>query len=118
MKNPTWRKNYDDQNPKKRILWSAKKRAKSKGLEFTLTEKDIDLPIFCPYLGLRLVSSSVRGTSRAAVYSLDRIDNTLGYIPENVEVVSHLANTMKNGATRDQLIRFAEEVLKRYGINS
>jgi hypothetical protein len=118
MTKQTWRKNYDDQNPKKRILWSAKKRAKNKGLKFSLTEDDINLPDTCPYLGLKLVSSSVRGTSRNAVYSLDRIDNTLGYIPENVEVISHLANTMKNGSTREQLLRFAEEVLKRYGTNS
>lgn len=47
--------------------------------------------------------------------SLDRIDNTQGYIPGNVEVVSYLANMMKSSASREQLVTFAQSVLERFG---
>ena len=74
-------------------LWSrAKYRAKQKGLDFTITKEDIVIPDTCPLLGTPMVSPS-----------LDRIDSSKGYTPDNVWVISNRANTLKNNATLMEL---------------
>ena len=105
---------YLDSKPKKRLVWSAKKRAKEQQIPFNITEDDIIIPEYCPYLGIKLCSSSRRGESRANIISLDKIRPELGYVKDNIEVISHLANTMKSNATEEQLIAFATEILRRY----
>jgi hypothetical protein len=54
------------------------------------------------------------GEDRSFVCSLDRIVPSKGYTKDNVEVISQLANTMKNNASPELLINFAEEVLRRH----
>lgn len=103
-------------NPENKMVWTARGRAKRAGLICTITPDDIHIPEYCPYLGLKLHTSGgkPRGDETA---SLDRIDPTKGYIPGNVEVISDLANRMKNSASKEQQISFALEILKRYGNN-
>lgn len=105
---------YLDSKPKKRLLWAAKKRAKEQKIPFSITEDDIMIPTHCPYLGIELHSSARRGEPRTNILSLDKIKPELGYVKNNIEVISHLANTMKSNATEEQLIAFATEILKRY----
>lgn len=109
-----WRAIYLDQHPEKRMLWAAKKRAKEKGLEFSITEEDIVLPEVCPYIKEPLQLRANRGQGREHVYSLDRIDSSKGYTPDNIEVISHLANSMKSNATKEQLIEFAKTIMSRF----
>ena len=40
--------------------------------------------------------------------SLDRVVPSLGYIPSNVAVISHLANRIKNTGTAEQHRRIAD----------
>lgn len=110
----TWRKEYFQEKPEKRLLWAAKKRSKERGLSFDLEESDIVIPTHCPYLGIPLSTNVARGTPRTNCMSLDRMNNELGYVKGNVEVISHLANTMKSNANPEQLISFAQEILKRH----
>lgn len=67
-------------------------------MEFTLTLDDImPLPLLCPVLGIELRKGTHSGDDHS--YSLDRTDNTRGYVPGNVAVISRRANRIKNDAT-------------------
>lgn len=114
-------KNRYEQSPyhtvdiRQRMIYNAKRRATIKGLPFNLVLDDIVIPEKCPYLGVPLQQHAFRSSYRGDVASLDRIDSTKGYTPDNIEVISNLANSMKNGASIEQLLLFAKEVLNRYG---
>ena len=103
--------------PDRFLLSRAKSRAKKKGLEFNIDITDIDVPIICPILGIPIIKEYKKGTKGGPSPnspSLDRIDNSKGYVKGNVRVISHKANTMKHNATSLDLIRFAEWVLHNY----
>ena len=46
--------------------------------------------------------------------SLDRIDPRLGYTPDNIQIISSLANRMKNNATDEQLLKFSHYYIEYY----
>lgn len=69
--------------------------AKKRGLEFNLAEYP-PIPSHCPILGIPIL---MRG-HRDFRPSVDRVDNTKGYIPGNVRVVSARANRMKSDITQ------------------
>ena len=107
-----------NKDPRRRMLISSKCRTYSKDIEHTIKLKDIDLPKTCKYLGVEIDyrQASERGTRRACNGpSIDRIDNSKGYIPGNIQTISDLANRMKQEATIDQLVAFAKGVLKEHG---
>lgn len=89
-----------------------KQRAKTHGIEHTITREDIRVPTHCPILKCELDHSRGKGR-RWNGASLDRIDPTKGYIPGNVWVISDLANRMKQNATNEQLQLFAEWIINR-----
>lgn len=91
------------------MLYAARKRALKNNLEFNLTRRDIILPTHCPILGIELKRGDREDYSMS--YSLDRINNSLGYIKGNVRVISMLANTMKNSASLEQLELFAKNII-------
>ena len=101
-----------------KLFWAATRRAKDKGIEFTICKEDIVVPTHCPYLGIPLARHRTRGESRRDIATLDRIDPQKGYTKDNIEVMSWLANTMKNNAPPELLIKFAKEVLRRYDDHS
>ncbi len=82
------------------LLYEAKRRAKRKGIEFTITVDDVNLPSMCPVLGIPLIfgTSKIRDTSP----TLDRTDNSRGYVPGNVKIISWRANTLKSSGTLDE----------------
>ena len=46
--------------------------------------------------------------------SLDRIDPTKGYVVGNIQIISNVANRMKNSADDSQLLRFAHYYINHY----
>lgn len=74
-------------------------RAKNAGLEFTLTFYDLALPEVCPILGLKLVYARGRGRANWDAPSVDRIDPSKGYTPDNCRVISLRANTLRSNCT-------------------
>ena len=80
-----------------------------------ITKDDIIIPTHCPILNTPLISHAPRGTHRKSVASLDRIDPTKGYTKDNIEVISHLANTMKSDASKEDLLSFSTTMINRYG---
>ena len=109
-----WKRNRDKTDPRYKMLYAARKRAKDKHISCTITIEDIHIPTVCPFLGIPMVNTRPRGSYRRDVVSLDRIDNTKGYTPDKIEVISWLANSMKTNASKEELICFAKEILKRY----
>ena len=86
--------------PERHLLNVAKSRAKKYGIPFNITVEDIVISKVCPVFkkpfiyGKRWHSFSI---------SLDRIDNTKGYIKRNVVVISRRANTLKSNASKKEL---------------
>jgi hypothetical protein len=106
-----WEKN----NPEKVLFQSAKGRAKKYGHEFNIDLEDIIIPEFCPLLGIKIEPREGGHGPKDSSPSLDRIDNTKGYIKGNVWVVSWLANKMKATATNEQLLTFSSNIQKWLG---
>ncbi len=71
------------------------------------------IPTHCPYLGCELTYITGQGRLDTTA-SVDKIDPELGYVKGNVQVISDLANRMKNSATLQQLTTFAKNVLERH----
>jgi hypothetical protein len=95
-------------DPRGILLRSCKGRAKSAGIEFDLQISDILLPEYCPVLGIPLRFNL--GNKRASDNSptVDRIDNSKGYLWNNIIVVSWRANRIKNDSTVKELRAIAD----------
>jgi len=97
-------------NIKQRILWRTADRAKRTGIEFNITIDDIIIPEICPLLEVPFIRGGKH--DKWYTYSLDRIDNSKGYVKGNIQVITYLANTMKSQASKKELLTFAKNILK------
>lgn len=92
----------------KSLLRGARARAKQKGFSFNLTYEwaQTNIGISCPVLGTEFSFSHSKRSSESA--SIDRIDNTKGYTQDNCIFVSYKANTIKNNATLEELVKVSD----------
>ena len=104
-------KEFRENNYEKFLLYQIKASAKKRNLEFNLTIEDIVIPKFCKYTNIELTKTIGGGLLNSAP-SIDRIDTNKGYIKGNIQIISHLANKMKSNCTIDELLTFAENVIK------
>ena len=119
---PTYREKVLDEkreDHKKHIihyLWfRAKQRAEKYNLDFNIEESDIHIPDVCPLLEKPIVLGSKDNYEYTP--SLDRIDNSKGYVKGNIQVISKKANSMKNSASFEELKTFCKNIL-RYSLNN
>ena len=117
-------KDYEDYNqrrrelhrldPRIRLRGGARARAIENGLEFNLkTYKDLPkIPKYCPILKTPFKVGALKGSNGGGTDnspSLDRIDNSKGYIKGNVQIISRKANQMKSNANFEEI-----EMLYKY----
>lgn len=97
------RRRYDKLRRIERLVAEAKKRAKKKGLDFTIVARDVVIPLFCPALDIPIIW----GGPRPNWPSIDRLDNSRGYTPDNIRVISFRANNLKGDASADEAVKIA-----------
>lgn len=88
-------------DPRVQMLKGARLRARKAGLDFTITIDDLVIGARCPVLNIPLKVSSGRAPAPGSP-SLDRLDPRRGYTPDNVRVISHRANQVKNNGTAQE----------------
>ena len=87
------------------LLNASKQRARNKNREHTITVNDIK-EIYpkdgcCPIFGMKLEFNSAGFRENSP--SIDRIDSTKGYTPDNIQIISWKANRIKGYATVQEL---------------
>lgn len=98
----------------KKILNRLKVRATNRGMDFNLELEDIIIPEICPVLGIPIKENKGRPGAYKDSISVDRVDNSKGYIKGNIQILSQLANQMKGAASIEELQKFADWINKTY----
>lgn len=93
-------------NQLRELLHQRKRKAKERGIEFTITKDDVRelTPSVCPVLGIPLSFEGELDTSP----SIDRLDNSKGYTRENIRIISTRANRIKSDGTSEEHRRVYE----------
>ena len=104
-------KYMEHSTPEGRLLYRMYKSHLDYGFNFNLTIEDIVIPEKCPLLEIPL-STNPNDFKEQNYYTADRIDSSKGLVKGNIQVISMLANRMKNKATETELLTFATNGLK------
>lgn len=99
-----WRLN----NPEKNIWHRTQQRCKRTGHLFEIVPEDIIIPTYCPILGIKL---EIGGDNKDTSPSIDRIDNSKGYIKDNIQIISLRANRIKSDATIQELQKLVDYLM-------
>ena len=95
----------------RKILYKgAQRRSVEMGIPIGIHIEDIFLTRLCPYLGTPMIYGATVASGDSA--SLDKIIPALGYVKGNIQVISSRANLMKSNSSVEQMVAFANSVLK------
>ena len=86
----------------KNILYAARKRAKISGRDFTISTTIYEPQTHCKLLPDRAFKFDSTRTHKENSMSIDRLDPTKGYTPENTWLICNRANTIKSNATFEE----------------
>jgi len=101
---------WNSKNYNRVLFGQARRSSKVRGLAFNLSLEDIIIPELCPYLEIPLTAIQGQGIVWSNA-SIDRIDNSKGYIKGNIMICSRLANSMKQHATIEEVLRFSKNAI-------
>ncbi len=87
---------------KQSIIRNCKYRAKAKNIPFDLDWKEIEWPTHCPILNVELDYSRKPWSLNSP--SVDRIDNSKGYLLNNCKIVSLRGNRLKSDFTEKEIL--------------
>jgi hypothetical protein len=81
------------------MITRIRSRAKRSNIPFEIDESDIIIPEYCPILNIKLNFNVGKGRKNwRDSPSLDRINPSLGYVKNNIRVISNRANLLKSNA--------------------
>lgn len=106
------------ENPALKLLQQCRGSAKTRGLECSITADDIEAmlaPMVCSATGLPLSLEHDGGTSKANPWapSIDRVDCSKGYAPDNVRVVCWAFNMMRADFPDEVVMTLAKALAAR-----
>ena len=105
---------WERRHPLRAMYQRSKSNAKQRKLEFTLTLEDLTWPTHCPILGIELVYERDKKEPHRDNYpTIDRWDNSKGYVSGNVFVISWRANRMKWHSTVEELEAIVQYMRER-----
>jgi uncharacterized membrane protein len=108
---------YKIKNYPRYLLNRARRRAKQFNLEFDLIIDDVKIPEYCPVLKIPLIAPTIDARKRTNnTPTLDRINNSKGYIKNNVFVISWRANRLKDNMTIEEVESLLQYM--KYGGNN
>ena len=100
-RNTIYNQRWKFKNPSGSLFNQARNTAKKRSMEFNLELEDLSVPEFCPILNIPLFFTPGKRTNNTP--SIDRIDNSKGYIKGNVCVISWRANQLKRDCTFQEI---------------
>lgn len=98
-------------NPERNLWRNARTRARLLGLPFSITERDVVIPLRCPIWGIEITLPDGKRKDTSA--SLDRIVPKLGYVPGNIHVISWRTSRMKNTWKPEEILALANWIRER-----
>lgn len=84
--------------------------AKKKNLPFDISPQDLVIPLICPVLGIPIgISPKIYSDNSP---SLDKINPKLGYVKDNVRIISFRANRLKCDMTKEEAKKIFEDACR------
>lgn len=95
---PETKRHWDEKPYRQKIYDRAKSRAEKLGREFTISLEDVVIPSECPVFGIKFVYEK----DSPWAPSIDRVDSSRGYTPDNIQIISRRANYLKSNMTVEE----------------
>lgn len=117
-----WRDVVADTLEPEEVAWrlynSAKTKAKRRGLSFNLAYTDVLRPVkggVCQVTGIPFDhrAKPAKGVDLPFRASLDRVDNTVGYLPNNIQIVCCIYNRSKGMWNVEDVETMAKAIMEK-----
>lgn len=111
----------DEQRLKKCLRWrwlGARDRSKKHGMDFSLSLEDLENLWLeqngtCALSGIKMTYELQNGRTSTNV-SIDRIDQSKGYVTGNVQLVCMACNQIKSDLSEDEMYQFCKKIVEHY----